>query len=493
MIKMNRASGILLGISSLPSEYGIGSLGKPARDFADFLCAAGQKYWQILPAGQTGYGDSPYQSFSSFAGNPYFIDIDELVSQGLLTKTEAETAKTAGEKVDYGVLYATRYALLESAYERGRGRLMREILGFYEKNAAWLPDYALFMALSEHFGGKPWTEWDDDIRSRESDAMAKYRALLGERTGFWIFVQYLFFTQWDKMKKYVNSLGIKIIGDLPVYVAANSADIWASPAEFQLDRDLQCKNVAGVPPDYFSEDGQLWGNPLYDWEYMKKNGYIFWKKRLSGALRLYDTVRLDHFRGFASYWSIPAGEETAKNGKWCNGGGIDFINAMKAEFPDAEIIAEDLGVLGDDVRTLLRRSGFPGMKVLEFAFDGDEPSDYLPHRYERNCVCYLGTHDNDTALGWLSSAKKETAAYASRYFGLNKEEGEVWGLIRGGMASRADLFIAQMQDYLGLDSSTRMNTPGEQCGNWSWRMKKGAATPALAKKIFAMAKMYERA
>lgn len=493
MIKMNRASGILLGISSLPSEYGIGSIGKPARDFADFLCAAGQKYWQILPAGQTGYGDSPYQSFSSFAGNPYFIDIDELVSQGLLTKAEAETAKTAGEKVDYGALYANSYSLLESAYERGRGQLMREILAFYEKNAAWLPDYALFMALSEHFGGKPWTEWDDDIRSRESDAMAKYRSLLGERTGFWIFVQYLFFTQWDKMKKYVNSLGIKIIGDLPVYVAANSADIWASPAEFQLDRDLRCKNVAGVPPDYFSEDGQLWGNPLYDWEHMKKNGYIFWKKRLGGALRLYDTVRLDHFRGFASYWSIPAGEKTAKNGKWCKGGGIDFINAMKAEFPDAEIIAEDLGVLGDDVRTLLRQSGFPGMKVLEFAFDGDEPSDYLPHRYERNCVCYLGTHDNDTALGWLSSAKEETAEYAARYFGLNKEEGEVWGLIRGGMASCADLFIVQMQDYLGLDSSTRMNTPGEQCGNWSWRMKKGAATPALAKKIFAMAKMYERA
>ena len=493
MIKMNRASGILLGISSLPSEYGIGSLGKPARDFADFLFAAGQKYWQILPAGQTGYGDSPYQSFSSFAGNPYFIDIDELVSQGLLTKAEAETAKTAGEKVDYGALYATRYALLETAYERGRGRLMREILAFYEKNAAWLPDYALFMALSEHFGGKPWTEWDDDIRSRESDAMAKYRSLLGERTGFWIFVQYLFFTQWDKMKEYVNSLGIKIIGDLPVYVAANSADIWASPAEFQLDRDLRCKNVAGVPPDYFSEDGQLWGNPLYDWEHMKKNGYGFWKRRLGGALRLYDTVRLDHFRGFASYWSIPAGEKTAKNGKWCKGGGIDFINAMKAEFPDAEIIAEDLGVLGDDVRTLLRQSGFSGMKVLEFAFDGDEPSDYLPHRYERNCVCYLGTHDNDTALGWLSSAKKETKEYAVRYFGLNKEEGEVWGLIRGGMASRADLFIAQMQDYLGLDSDARMNTPGEQCGNWSWRMKKGAATPALAKKISATAKMYERA
>ena len=493
MKKMERASGILMSISSLPSEYGIGSLGKCARDFADFLFAAGQKYWQILPAGQTGYGDSPYQSFSSFAGNPYFIDIDELVSDGLLTKKEAKAAKAANtERVDYGALYASRYALLGLAYERGKDVLRHEVLRFYEENASWLSDYALFMALSEHFSGKPWTEWDDDIRKRESIAMAKYRSMLGERIGFWIFVQYLFFCQWDSLKKYVNSLGIKIIGDLPIYVAANSADIWASPAEFQLDDDLHCKNVAGVPPDYFSENGQLWGNPLYNWEHMKKNGYDFWKKRLGGALRLYDTVRLDHFRGFASYWSVPAGEETAKNGKWCTGGGIDFINAMKEAFPDAEIIAEDLGVLGDDVHLLLEQSGFPGMKVLEFAFDGDEPSDYLPHRFEKNCVCYLGTHDNDTALGWLSGAEEKTVRYAARYLGLNREEGAVWGLIRGGMSSVADLFIMQMQDCLGLGSEARMNTPGEQCGNWSWRMEKNAATPALAKKLFAMTKMYGR-
>ncbi len=490
---MERGSGILMPISSLPSEYGIGSIGKCACDFADFLAAAGQKYWQILPAGQTGYGDSPYQPFSSFAGNPYFIDIDILVRDGMLTEAEADAAKTENTgKTDYGALYNTRYALLEKAYMAGRKKYAREIFAFYEKENAWLSDYALFMALSEYFCGKPWQEWDADIRKREPRAMAEYKEKLGERMGFYIFVQYLFFSQWDNFRKYINSLGIKIIGDMPIYVSQNSADVWASPKEFQLDDDLRCKNVAGVPPDYFSEDGQLWGNPLYDWRRAKENGYKFHLARIGASLRLYDVIRLDHFRGFASYWSIPAGEKTAKNGKWCAGGGKDFIKAVKDTFPKAEFIAEDLGILGDDVRELLDFSEFPGMKVLEFAFGGDEPSDYLPHRYERNCVCYLGTHDNDTAQGWLSAADKKTAEHAAHYFGLNKTEGAVWGLIRGGASSVADVFIAQMQDYLLLGSEARMNTPGKQCGNWSWRMKKGAATQALAKKIRAIAALYER-
>ena len=492
---MQRSAGILLPISSLPSPYGIGCFSQEAYDFVDWLKEAGQTYWQILPLGVTSYGDSPYQSFSAFAGNPYFISLDELVKEGVLTAEECKKAKFGrkADDIDYSQLYKERGRLLRLAYSRSDIGHNAEFAAFCEQNKWWLDDFALFMAVKDRFEGKPWIEWAEDIRLRWQNAMDYYRRELYFEVEYYKYLQFKFDQQWRALKAYANEKGIRIIGDIPIYVALDSADAWANPQMFQLDEDNIPTAVAGVPPDYFSEDGQLWGNPLYDWEHMKKNGYIFWKKRLGGALRLYDTVRLDHFRGFASYWSIPAGEETAKNGKWCNGGGIDFINAMKAEFPDEEIIAEDLGVLGDDVRTLLSRSGFPGMKVLEFAFDGDEPSDYLPHRYERNCVCYLGTHDNDTALGWLSSAKKETAEYASRYFGLNKEEGEVWGLIRGGMASRADLFIAQMQDYLGLDSSTRMNTPGEQCGNWSWRMKKGAATPALAKKIFAMAKMYERA
>ena len=490
---MNRASGILLGISSLPSEYGIGSLGKPARDFADFLCAAGQKYWQILPAGQTGYGDSPYQSFSSFAGNPYFIDIDELVSQGLLTKTEAETAKTAGEKVYYGALYATRYALLESAYERGRGRLMREILGFYEKNAAWLPDYALFMALSEHFSGKPWTEWNDDIRSRESDAMAKYRSLLGERTGFWIFVQYLFFTQWDKMKKYVNSLGIKIIGDLPVYVAANSADIWASPAEFQLDRDLRCKNVAGVPPDGFSPTGQLWGNPLYRWEAHRETGYQWWITRLWYCFELYDVVRIDHFRAFHTYWSIPGDAETAIEGHWEPGPGMELLNMLQS-IPGLSLIAEDLGDLDQEVRDFIARSGLPGMKILLYAFDPAGESSYLPHNCPPNSVCYTGTHDTPTFVQWLfGEAAQAERDYAIDYLGLRAEEGYGWGAVRGAWASPSRLAIAPMQDLLGLGADARMNAPGttgEQ--NWSWRVRSAALNSDVAGKLRHLTRVYRR-
>lgn len=489
---MKRSAGILMPISSLPSPYGIGTLGKAAYRFADFLKKAGQTVWQVLPVGQTGFGDSPYQSFSSFAGNPYFIDLEMLVADGLLTKKECDAADFGSDpcRADYGRLYQARYPLLEKAFSRA-DLDAPDYQSFLRDNAGWLPDYALFMALKEHFDGKPWTDWDEDARMRKPEALAAYRETLKARVSFYQFLQYLFYTQWASFKKYVNSRGVSLIGDVPIYVSGDSVDVWANPDEFELDEARRPINIAGVPPDYFSEDGQRWGNPLYRWDRMKANGYRFWIERIGAASRLFDCIRIDHFRGFASYWSIPASEETAKNGKWVKGPGMDFIGAITSWFSGFPIIAEDLGVLTEDVRDLLRTSGLPGMKVLQFAFDAPD-SEYLPHRYERNCVCYLGTHDNDTTRGWLAAAPQGTRARAKAYFGLNRSEGFLWGMIRGGMASPADLFIAQMQDYLNLGSDCRMNAPGAAQGNWGWRMRPDAITPELARKIRQMTKRYGR-
>ena len=484
-----------MSVSSLPSPWGIGTLGKAAYEFADFLAAAGQKYWQMLPLGPTSYGDSPYSSFSTFAGNPYYVDLDRLCDEGLLERSELEELYWGSDpaNVDYGAIYHSRWIALEKAYRRGWPRLEKEILAFEEKNRDWLADYALFMALKRHYGMVSWIDWpDEDVRLRRSEALIRCRAQLQDDIQLFLFVQYEFFRQWEDLRAYVHSRGISIIGDVPIYVALDSADVWAAPGNFQLDERNVPTAVAGVPPDYFSADGQLWGNPLYDWEKMRESGYNWWIRRMGGATRLYDVIRIDHFRGFESYWSVPYGETTARNGHWEKGPGMDLVGLLRDWFRDTPIIAEDLGFPTDEVRQLLYDSGFPGMKVLEFAFDSRDPSDYLPHNYPRNCVCYVGTHDNETLQQWFESAAAEDIAFATEYLGLNEAEGLNWGVLRGGMSSVADLFIAQMQDYLLLGAESRMNTPGKADGNWRWRMLPGAASPELAQKLRRCAFRYVR-
>ena len=491
---MKRSSGIIMPVFSLPSPYGIGTLGKAAYEFIDFLVAAKQSWWQMLPLGPTGFGDSPYQSFSTFAGNPYFIDLDMLVKDGLLKKSEL-TALDWGEdaeQVDYGKIYTNRFTVLRKAFQRGFARDKKEFEAFAAENE-WLADYALYMACKKHFGMQCWTEWEDEgIRMHRPESVKKYEALLEEDIHFYAYVQFLFYTQWEALRAYAKENEIGIIGDVPIYVALDSADVWANPKYFMLDEKNVPIDVAGVPPDYFSKTGQLWGNPLYDWKYMKQEGYGWWIRRIDGAGKLYDMIRIDHFRGFESYWAVPDGETTATIGEWRKGPGLELVNTLTNWFPQISFIAEDLGILTDEVRELLKDSGLPGMKVLEFAFGGEEPSDYQPHRYEKNCVCYTGTHDNTTLSAWLKQASKKELARVKTYAGLNAGEGFAAGVIRLGMSSVADLFIAQMQDYLGLGAAARINTPSTNENNWLWRMKKGAASAALAKKIATVTTRYER-
>ncbi len=492
---IKRSSGILMPVFSLPSPYGIGTLGAAARDFVDFLAAAGQSWWQMLPVGPTSYGDSPYQSPSTYAGNPYLIDPDLLVEDGLLTQSEIDALSWGDDagRVDYGLLYQNRYVLLQKATDRGWERDREAVAAFVKENESWLPDYALFMALKRHFDMRCWLEWpDESIRLHRPAALEKYRTLLAADVQLFTYIQYLFFKQWRALREYAHEQGVGIIGDLPIYVALDSVDVWASPESFQLDEKGFPTEVAGVPPDYFSEDGQLWGNPLYDYEAMQKNGYAWWIRRVDGASKLYDILRIDHFRGFESYWAVPYGETTAKNGHWVKGPGMSLVGVLKNWFCNIRFIAEDLGAPSPDVVQLLADSGFPGMKVLEFAFDSKESSAYLPHAYVPNCVCYGGTHDNETLAGWVKEVDPADLNKAVEYLGLNEQEGYVWGLIRGGMASVANLFITQMQDYLELDNAARMNTPGSTEGNWQWRMAPDALTPSLADKIAAVTKLYDR-
>ena len=490
---MDRHSGILLHISSLPSPYGIGTLGREAYAFADFLRAAGQKYWQLLPLGPTSYGDSPYQSFSTFAGNPYFIDLDLLAEDGLLSSSDL-AADWGGDprQVDYGKIYAARFGLLRRAFQTGYPR-DREAVEAFSRENKWLDNYALYMALKARFGMKSWLDWpDEDLRLRREKALEQAREELAEDIRFYVYLQHLFFKQWDALREYIHSLGIRIIGDLPIYVAMDSADVWAEPEFFQLGEGNVPTEVSGVPPDYFSADGQLWGNPLYDYERMKADGYGWWIRRVEGAGRLFDVIRIDHFRGLESYWAVPYGETTAKNGRWRKGPGMDLVGTLTSWFPGLSFIAEDLGFLTPEVHRLLADSGLPGMKVLEFAFDAREPSNYLPHTYDRHCVCYVGTHDNETVEQWRWQADRADVTFARKYLGLNDAEGFHWGMIRGGMASVADTFVVQMQDCLGLGPEGRMNTPGTGWGNWRWRLLPGEASPALAKKLYHYTRMYGR-
>ncbi|MDL2218162.1 4-alpha-glucanotransferase [Christensenellaceae bacterium OttesenSCG-928-M15] len=492
---MERASGILMHISSLPSKYGIGTLGREAFRFVDFLKRAGQKYWQVLPVGHTGFGDSPYQVFSMFAGNPNFIDLEMLIEQGLLNKKEVEAVDWGedGRYVEYGKIYESRANILKSAYMRAGEDMLDEMNAFRAEEADWVEDYALFMALKQHFHMRSFLEWDDRaIRLREPEAVARYKLFLQNEITFYIFVQYLFFKQWAVLRAYVKEAGIKLIGDIPIYVAPDSADVWVNPQYFQLDEERFPTAVAGVPPDYFSATGQLWGNPLYDWERVKADGYRLWRKRFSMASRQFDVVRIDHFRGFESYWSIPFGEKTAMNGKWVKGPGLEALRVLQDCFPQTEIIAEDLGQMTEGLREFVNESGLPGMKVLQFAFDSKEQSNYLPHSYQPFCVCYTGTHDNTTAGGWLTHLSEEDEAYARAYLGLHEAEGTAWGLIRGGMASVASLFIMQMQDCLELSDDCRMNLPGTIQGNWRWRCSKEEISNELADKLRYFTYIYGR-
>ena len=487
-----RGSGILMHITSLPGPYGVGTLGKHAYAFVDFLQQAGQQCWQILPLNPTGYGDSPYQSCSAFAGNHYLIDLDLLVEEGLLQKEELDGIcwTEREDRVDFYRLYTNRLNVLRLAWKRFHKT--EELDAFCRKNSDWLPDFALFMALKDQNGGKPWHQWEENLKKRQPDAIWNARHQLQEQIRFYSFVQYLFYKQWTALRTYANEKGISIIGDVPIYVPMDSVDVWSNPELFQLDEALTPTAVAGCPPDAFSEDGQLWGNPLYDWEKMEKSGFLWWIRRMGAAQKLYDVVRLDHFRGFEAYWAVPYGETTAKNGEWIKGPGMNFINAVKEALPKLQIIAEDLGFLTQEVLQLRDESGFPGMKVLEFAFDSREPSDYLPHKYIQNSVCYTGTHDNMTMRQWLETAPEEAVAYATEYMRLNEEEGLVWGVIRTAFASVSDLCIIQMQDYLDLGGQARMNFPGTTQNNWVWRMTEGCCTDALAQKIYNLAQLYGR-
>ena len=481
-------------ISSLPSPYGIGTLGKAAYDFADFLHRAGQRYWQILPIGPTSYGDSPYQSFSTCAGNPYFIDLDLLEQDGLLTREEIDAVDwgTDAGRVDYGFQYSVRFDLLYNAYLRGRDRDADALREFRDANP-WVEEYALYMALKRSNSMQSWEHWPEEIRLRRPGAADTYATVLAEDTNFFIYLQFLFFRQWNRLRDYVHGLGIRIIGDLPIYVPYDSCDVWANPQLFQLDEGGLPTGVAGVPPDYFSEDGQLWGNPLYNWGAMRADGYRWWMQRIAAAGRLFDVIRIDHFRGLESYWSVPYGDVNARRGHWVKGPGQDFIDAVHRRFPELHLIAEDLGFLTPEVIELQRNSGYPGMKVLEFAFDPREPSNYLPHRYTTNCICYSGTHDNETLVQWLDGASPETVQYVQEYLGLRDRSECVSGILRAGMASVADVFIAQLQDYLELGAEARMNEPGTlSTKNWSWRVDASLLTDELADRIARMVKLYER-
>lgn len=492
---IKRSSGILMPLFSLPSPYGIGTLGQSAREFLNFLSDAGQSWWQILPVGPTSYGDSPYQSLSTYAGNPYLIDLDILKDDGLITEQEITQLYWGDnpEKVDYGALYQNRFILLQKATDRGFDRDRQKVADFETQNSDWLPDYALFMALKRHFGMRSWLEWpDEDVRLRKPEALNKYREELKEDIKLFTYIQFIFFNQWNALRDYAHQKGIGIIGDIPIYVALDSVDVWASPESFMLDEHGFPSEVAGVPPDYFTAEGQLWGNPLYNYEAMKQDGYGWWTRRIGGASKIYDVIRIDHFRGFESYWAVPYGEKTAVNGHWVKGPGMSLVGELKNRFPHIQFIAEDLGYPSPEVVQLLNDSDFPGMKVLEFAFDSRDSSNYLPHAYTHNCVCYSGTHDNDTLKGWLQKINSDDHKMAVEYLGLNDAEGYIWGILRGGMSSVARLFVAQMQDYLELDNFARMNTPGNPEGNWRWRMLPGKTTPELAQKIARMTNLYNR-
>lgn len=490
-----RKSGILMHISSLPSQYGIGKMGKSAYDFVDYLVNAGVKCWQILPLSPTSYGDSPYQSFSVYAGNPYFIDFETLKREGLIKKSDYEEIKWQDNErqVNYSLIYENCFKVLRQAYKTYRRDISKRYHDFVEKNKSWLDDYALFMALKFKNGGKPWYEWDKKLAVRDKDALEKAADELSRETEFFKFIQYKFFRQWANLKKYANDKGIEIIGDMPIYVSYDSVEAWATPELFQFDKNKKPKAVAGCPPDDFAVTGQLWGNPLYDWEYHKKTGYKWWIERLKFSASVYDIVRIDHFRGFESYYSIPYGNKTAEKGEWKKGPGAELFKTAEKELGKLNIIAEDLGFITDDVRQMLDAVGYPGMKVLQFAFSEGGESEHLPHNFTTsNCIAYTGTHDNDTLKGWIASQSSDTIKYCMAYINTKKKKDIPKGIIRAAWGSVAEIAVAQMQDFLNSDPSCRMNTPSTLGCNWQFRTHESDFTDKMAKRILKLNKMYNR-
>ena len=496
---MNRTAGILMPIFSLPAKYGIGCFSKSAYDFVDWLKDAGQCYWQILPLVPTSYGDSPYQSFSTYAGNPYFIDLEQLIEDGLLTKKECDSIDFGANAsdIDYEKMYKGRYTLLKKAYERANVGENDDFKWYVGENEWWLNDYALFMALKNRFDGKSWTEWPEDIRLRYGYSMEYYYKELYFEIEFQKYLQYLYQKQWLELKKYANENGVHIIGDIPIYVSMDSADVWAAPELFQLDKDNVPVAVAGCPPDGFSATGQLWGNPLYRWDYHKETGFAWWMNRLRYCFKFYDVVRIDHFRGFDEYYSIPYGETTALNGTWMKGPGIELFWKMWEVMGFQKVIAEDLGYVTDSVRQLVKDTGFPGMKVLEFAFDSRDSgsaNDYLPHNYIENSVAYTGTHDNETLQGWLKNIKPEERKMMREYLcdKYTPDEEMHISLISAAMRSHSHMCIIPIQDYLGYDNSCRINQPSTVGTNWRWRITKKELTKKLQRQIRQMTKTYGR-
>lgn len=496
---MERAAGILLPITSLPSKYGIGCFSQSAYDFIDWLKESGQTFWQVLPFGPTSYGDSPYQSFSTFAGNPYFISLDDLIDEGVLSQEEVDAADWGDDAsdIDYEKIYNARYPLLRLAYQRSNISVNRAYQDYIEENSWWLKDYALFMAVKDRFEGKPWTEWAEDIRLRYGFAMDYYRRELYFDIEFQMYLQFKVAQQWAKLKEYANKNGIRMIGDIPIYVSMDSADAWANPELFQLDENNLPTAVAGCPPDGFSATGQLWGNPLYRWDYHKKTGYQWWITRLWYSFQLYDVLRIDHFRGFDEYFSIPYGDKTAINGHWEKGPGIDLFRRVEESLGWHEVIAEDLGYVTDSVRQMVVDSGFPGMKVLEFAFDSRDTgsaNDYLPHNYIENCVAYTGTHDNETVMGWMTSILPKELEMARNYMCDHYTPDELLykPFIALAMRSRAKTCIIPIQDYLGLDNSCRINKPSTVGTNWRWRVTWEQLSDDLRDEILEVTRRYGR-
>ena len=492
---MKRSAGILLHISSLPSPYGIGSLGKAAFDFVDFLEASGQTYWQVLPIGPTGYGDSPYQSFSVHAGNPYFIDLTALCEAGLLDKKKCDEVDWGADSrlVDYEKIYNNRFKILKEAFFNFSKKENYQFKKFITDNNFWLEDYSLYMAVKTYFNMLAWYEWPDTvIRNRQESAIKKYSENLRSEIEFQKFLQFLFYSQWEKLKNYANSHNVKLIGDIPIYAGLDSVDTWAHPEIFLLDEKKNPIKVAGCPPDSFSVDGQLWGNPLYDWEFLKQHGYNWWIDRLKTASTLFDVTRIDHFRGFDSFYAVNSCEKNAVNGEWLPGPGMDFFRKIKEKLGNIELIAEDLGFLTPSVKKLLLDAGFPGMKIIQFAFNPGEDSDYLPHNYAKNSVVYTGTHDNDTILGWFANCDKKTVNLAKKYGNLTENEGYNWGFIRLCYLSVSKMAIIPMQDFLGLGSTARMNTPSTLGENWRWRASFEDFSQKLSRKIREFSEIYGR-
>ena len=492
-----RQSGVLMHISSLPGKYGIGSFGQSAYDFVDFLVRTKQRYWQILPLGTTSYGDSPYQSFSAFAGNTYFIDFDILIEEGLLNEADVKGADFGDDprKVDYAKIFDARRPIMEKAVARFlEADDLSDYESFVEQNAAWLEVFAEYMAIKEHFDNLAWTEWPDEaIRRREAASLASYRAKLVDKLTYHRVTQYLFFKQWLRLKAYANEHHIEIVGDMPIYVAADSADVWAQPHFFKTDAVGKPTCVAGCPPDEFSETGQLWGNPIYDWEAMDKDGYAWWIERLRESFKIYDIVRIDHFRGFESYWEVPAGSETSASGKWVKGPDYKLFAAVKEALGDLNIIAEDLGFMTDEVIELRERTGFPGMKILQFAFNPDDESIDSPHQAPNNSVMYTGTHDNNTVLGWYKDEIDDaTRQYMAQYTNRKEYETVPHAMLRTIFASVSFMAIATMQDLLELDSAARMNYPSTIGGNWTWRMTAEELNPIVEGELYSLTKTYRR-